>query len=77
MLYFVSFLGGGFLFFTTICLVDSRGGCWSLSHLHTGTGRVLPWMCRQLIVGPLSQHLEVHNWDLNQGPSTSQACDVV
>lgn len=25
----------------------------------------------------LSQHLEVHNWDLNQGPSTSQACDLV
>lgn len=31
------------IFLTAVSLVGSRGGCWSLSQLHTGEGRVRPF----------------------------------
>lgn len=39
-------------FLTAFSLWGSQGGGWNLSRLHTGKGRVQPWMSCQLNVGP-------------------------
>lgn len=38
-----------YFFLSTVSLVGSQGGYWSLAHLHVAEGRVHPWMSHQLI----------------------------